>query len=158
MLVFCTFTNKEEVKSLMASGVIEDTDAVIAPKIFRDGVGGIISCSDLISAATNMYNQIEVNKEYKAEQLNERCMEDYHLGLSLIKSAHPSVVLLRFYLNTKMGTVGRTYLPLLSVEIGKVKRTAANRWKVISKVPSLSNVLSHYMSPNVQTLHKKFLV
>jgi hypothetical protein len=111
--------------SLRASGVIDDTNFFVN----NDSKSEYISEEDMLTVAKVVFDKIKDADSVGILKLSDTCAKEYSRGIRL-----PMVTLLRFFLNTDAGTVGRTYVSLHRLEIAKVAMLPDNKIRVISVI------------------------
>lgn len=125
----------------MATGVIKDTTLFVNP-----GQGSVrINVKDVLNVARTVYQKLKTLSIIQLDVLTDQCKSEYASMENFQKSSTPDITsMFRLFLNTKRGTIGRTYSSLSDIELAKVKLIDAKRLQVISMITDeqLEEILS----------------
>jgi len=114
--------------SLRASGIVDGTRFFINPTATWPAYK---SWTDMTEVANGVYTKMEENIEVEVEKMSSKCQNEYK---SFSFPDHGFIMLMRHFLNTSKGTVGRTYLTLHNLEIAKVKVVGHDKIKILSVI------------------------
>jgi hypothetical protein len=120
--------------SLRLSGIIDGTSSFINP---TETYPDYKSWQDMIEVANGVFNQLNEDSIIRIHKMTGKCKNEYLLDSKITSYGGKRacvVMLLRFFLNSDSGTVGRTYLPLHDIEAAKVQFVGLSKVKIISVI------------------------